>query len=75
VESVTSTKHSFKAGDILFGKIRPYFHKVGVAFTDGVASSDAIVIRVNSDELRNFVLMTVSSDQFVAETAQTMREG
>lgn len=74
-EAVTSTKHRFKTGDILFGKIRPYFHKVGIAFTDGVASSDAIVVRPNSDGLRSFVLMTVSSDKFVAEASQTMREG
>jgi type I restriction enzyme S subunit len=74
-ESVTSSKHRFKAGDILFGKIRPYFHKVGIAFTDGVASSDAIVIRPSPIELRSFVLMTVSSDKFVAEASQTMREG
>jgi type I restriction enzyme S subunit len=74
-EAVTSSKNRFKTGDILFGKIRPYFHKVGIAFTDGVASSDAIVIRPNADELRSFVLMTVSSDKFVAEASQTMREG
>jgi type I restriction enzyme S subunit len=74
-ETVTSSKHRFKTGDILFGKIRPYFHKVGIAFTDGVASSDAIVIRPNSDSLRSLVLMTVSSDKFVAEASQTMREG
>ena len=75
VEDVTSSKSRFKTGDILFGKIRPYFHKVGIAFTDGVASSDAIVIRPNDDELRSFVLLTVSSDEFVAEASQTMREG
>jgi type I restriction enzyme, S subunit len=74
-EDVTSSKHAFKAGDILFGKIRPYFHKVGIAFTDGVASSDAIVIRPNESQLRSFVLMAVSSDRFVAEASQTMREG
>ena len=74
-QTVTSTKHRFKAGDILFGKIRPYFHKVGIAFTDGVASSDAIVIRPNSKEIRSLLLMTVSSDQFIAEASQTMREG
>lgn len=74
-EAVTSTKHRYSAGDILFGKIRPYFHKVGVAFTDGVASSDAIVIRPNAPDLHSFVLLTVSSDQFVAEASQTMREG
>jgi len=74
-DTVSSTKHRFLRGDILFGKIRPYFHKVGIAFTDGVASSDAIVIRPNSEELRSLVLMTVSSDGFVAEVSQAMKEG
>ena len=75
VATVTSAKHRYKAGDILFGKIRPYFHKVGIAFTDGVSSSDSIVIRAMPEELRSFVLMTVASDPFVAETSQSMREG
>jgi len=74
-DQVTSNKHRFREGEILFGKIRPYFHKVGVAFVDGVASSDAIVIRPLDSKLRGLVLMTVSSDQFVAVAAQTMREG
>ena len=74
-DQVTSSKHRFREGEILFGKIRPYFHKVGIAFVDGVASSDAIVIRPFRDELRAYVLMTVSSDGFVAVTAQTMKEG
>jgi len=74
-EQVTSTKHRFVAGDVLFGKIRPYFHKVGLVFVDGVASSDAIVLRAVSENLRGLVLMTVSSDPFVAVASQTMREG
>jgi type I restriction enzyme S subunit len=74
-QTVSSSKCRYRKGDILFGKIRPYFHKVGVAFTDGVTSSDAIVIRSDSDSLRAFALMTVSSDKFVAEASQTMREG
>jgi type I restriction enzyme, S subunit len=74
-EQVTSSKSRFKAGEIIFGKIRPYFHKVGVAFVDGVASSDAIVVRPLDETLHAFVLMTMSSDQFVAVTAQQMKEG
>ena len=74
-ENVTSSKFRYRAGDILFGKIRPYFHKVGIAFTDGVASSDAIIIRPNDEVLHCLVLLTVSSDSFVAETSQNMREG
>ena len=75
VEQVTSSKSRFKAGEIIFGKIRPYFHKVGVAFVDGVASSDSIVIRPAADTLNGLVLMTMSSDEFVAVTAQQMKEG
>jgi type I restriction enzyme, S subunit len=74
-EEVTSTKHRFYAGEILFGKIRPYFHKVGIAFVNGVASSDAIVIRPKSEEMQGLTLMTVSSDPFIAQASQTMREG
>jgi len=74
-EQVTSSKHRFRENEILFGKIRPYFHKVGIAFVNGVASSDAIVIRPLSDFLKPLVLMTVSSDGFVAVTSQTMKEG
>jgi len=74
-EQVISSKHRFREGEILFGKIRPYFHKVGIAFVDGMASSDAIVIRALRPQFRGLVLMTVSSDSFVAVTAQTMREG
>lgn len=74
-ETVTSSKHQYKKGDIIFGKIRPYFHKVGIAFNDGVASSDAIVLRPHSDDIQSLVLMVVSSDKFVAEASQTMKEG
>jgi type I restriction enzyme S subunit len=74
-EQVTSSKHRFREGEILFGKIRPYFHKVGIAFTDGVASSDAIIIRPVNQQLLALVLMTTSSDGFVAVTAQQMKEG
>ena len=74
-QKVTSAKLAFKAGDILFGKIRPYFHKVGMTFVDGVVSSDAVVIKPLHEELRPFVLLTVSSDAFVAAASQGMKEG
>ncbi|MBN1830399.1 MAG: restriction endonuclease subunit S [Deltaproteobacteria bacterium] len=74
-EQVTSSKHRFREGEILFSKIRPYFHKVGIALTDGVASSDAIIIRPADPNLLALVLMTTSSDGFVAVTAQQMKEG
>jgi type I restriction enzyme S subunit len=75
VEDVTSTKLRYQAGDILFGKIRPYFHKVGFALTDGVASSDAIVLRPTEPAFYSFSLLTVSSDWFVTIVSKTAKEG
>ena len=71
VADVQSSKLRFLKGDILFGKIRPYFHKVAVAPVDGVASSDAIVIRPNSADVFVPALATINSDAFVAHATQT----
>lgn len=68
---VQSTKLIFKKGEILFGKIRPYFHKVGVAPLDGVCSSDTIVILPKSDRYYALVLCCVSSDDFVNYATKT----
>lgn len=70
-EDVQSTKLRFSKGDILFGKIRPYFHKVAVAPVSGVASSDAIVIRSRVSSNFSLVLSIVSSDAFVAHATQS----
>lgn len=72
---VTSAKLRYAEGDIIFGKIRPYFHKVGIALTDGVCSSDAIVMRARAERWRPLLLALVSSDAFIAATAQGMKEG
>lgn len=74
-EDVTSTKLRYLAGDILFGKIRPYFHKVGFALTDGVTSSDAIVLRPSEPLYYIFSLLTVSSQWFVNIASKTAKEG
>lgn len=72
---VSSTKHKYSESDILFGKIRSYFHKVGFTLTDGIASSDAIVIRPLNIELWPITLMSTSSDHFVNVSAKTAKEG
>lgn len=72
---VTSSKFKFLAKDILFGKIRPYFHKVGFAITDGITSSDAIVIRPIHVRSYEYLLLLLSTDEFVALASKTVREG
>lgn len=52
-------------GDILFGKLRPYFHKVGPPPVEGVCSTDIVVVRPRSRELFAFTLGHVSGDDFV----------
>jgi type I restriction enzyme S subunit len=43
-DAIESNKFEFHQGEILFGKLRPYFHKVGIAPVDGVCSTDILVI-------------------------------
>jgi len=46
---VNSNKYAFAEKDILFGKLRPYFHKVCFAPFSGICSTDILVIRpINS---------------------------
>ena len=70
-EDAGSTKYTFNRGDILFGKIRPYFHKVGPAPVAGICSTDAIVIRPFEPVHFGIVLGCVSSEEFVAHATQT----
>jgi type I restriction enzyme S subunit len=71
-QDVTSNKFSFAAGEILFGKLRPYFHKVGVAPVDGVCSTDILVITPTLEEWHGVVLCYVSSEEFVNYTTAVL---
>ena len=65
---VESNKFEFRKGEILFGKLRPYFHKVGVAPVDGVCSTDIVVVAPRTAHWFAFVLGVVSSEEFVEYT-------
>jgi len=71
VNKIGSSKLKFQKGDILFGKIRPYFHKVGVAQTDGLCSSDTFVWRTIEKEHFGLATGVVFSDNFVAHSVKT----
>ena len=68
---VTSNKSIFEKGDLLFGKLRPYFHKVGIAPLNGICSTDIVVLKPRSNDWSSFVLACISSNEFVAYTDQT----
>ena len=73
-EDISSSKYEYKENDILFGKIRPYFHKVGFAINNGYASTDSIIMQSKLG-LWGLLLMTVYSDRFVKNTSQACKEG
>jgi len=68
---VSSTKAKFEAGQILFGKLRPYFHKVGIAPVNGVCSTDIIVIDGKDIDERPLLTAIASSAEFVKFTDQS----
>ena len=70
-DKVTSNKLAFQKGEFLFGKLRPYFHKVGTAPVDGICSTDMVVVRPIENSWSSFVLLCVSTDEFVGYTDQT----
>ena len=70
-DKIQSTKYRFSKFDILFGKIRPYFHKVGFALTDGISSTDAIILRPKKFINHGLILQTVFTEHFVDTATQS----
>jgi len=58
---VDSAKSKFERGDVLFGKLRPYFHKVVASPGEGICSTDILVIRPK-DGLGGLLLAAAASD-------------
>lgn len=69
-----STKAVFSAGDILFGRLRPYFHKVVIAPLNGVCSTDILVCRPQKPEFHAFLALHLFSDSLV-EYADRLSNG
>ncbi|WP_269609278.1 restriction endonuclease subunit S [Prochlorococcus marinus] len=64
-ENLASNKNVFKKGDILFGKLRPYFKKTGCAQFDGVCSTDIVVVREKFKLCRGFICFLLASNTFI----------
>ncbi len=58
-------------GDILFGKLRPYFQKVGISPINGVVSTDILVIRPKKEVFYYFLLIYISQNKFIQYTTNT----
>ena len=72
---VDSQKQRFYAGDILFGKLRPYFRKVIVAPFDGICSTDIWVVKPRAGVDRNFLFYWMASEEFIASSTYASEGG
>ena len=63
-----STKSQVKRGQILFGKLRPYFKKVGVVPVDGVCSTDILVVVPRQAEYFSMMLCLLTQQEFIHYT-------
>jgi type I restriction enzyme S subunit len=64
-EGLGSGKSVFKEGDVLFGRLRPYFKKVGVAPIGGICSTDVLVLRPAFNESAAVLLALAASEEFI----------
>ena len=67
-------KNRFQKDEILFGKLRPYFHKVGVAPCAGICSTDILVLTPTDSDWFGFAVGHLSSDELV-EHASSIADG
>jgi type I restriction enzyme S subunit len=72
---VDSQKQRFYEGDILFGKLRPYFRKVIVAPFDGICSTDIWVVKPRAEVDRNFLFYWMASEEFIASSTYASEGG
>jgi len=65
-DGLGSAKLCFSEGDVLFGKLRPYFHKITIAPFAGVCSTDILVCNAKVNCYYSFVAMHLFSSELVA---------
>lgn len=73
-EGLESAKGAFSEGDILFGKLRPYFHKVVIAPFSGVCSTDILVCQPRTKAYFGLVAMHLFSETLI-EYADRLSNG
>ncbi len=59
-----SQKSRFQRGDVLYGKLRPYFRKVARPDFDGICSTEIWVLRPSTDVTAEYLESVVSSQPF-----------
>ena len=71
---VKSTKSAFQAGDVLYGKLRPYLNKVVCPNFDGICSTDFLVFS-ESSKLESGYLAYYLNQLWLADQAHHLSNG
>jgi len=70
--NIKSSKFKFYAGDILYGKLRPYLDKAILAEFDGICSTDLLVLTPAKDRIyTEFLIYTIHSKKFIQYAIST----
>ena len=74
IEEAAGQAFIYKAGDILFGRLRPYLNKVLLAETSGICSTEFHVMRIkpNVDVLPEYLASIIRSDLILSQTKHMM---
>ena len=67
----TSSKNYFRAGNVLFGKLRPYLNKFAFCDFEGVCSSEIWVLQNKSICTSRYLFYLVQTDTFLSASSQT----
>ncbi len=62
-----SQKSKFNAGDVLFGKLRPYLRKYAHPDFEGICSSEIWVMSCKDSISNNYLFQLVQTEKFVSE--------
>jgi type I restriction enzyme S subunit len=65
LEEMTGRRAHFRAGDIIYGYLRPYLNKVWIAEFDGICSVDQYVFNVRETADRNYIAHFLRSAEFL----------
>ena len=65
IKLAESSLVSFKPKDILFGAMRPYFHKVVIAYDKGLTRNTCFVINAKEREILSYLTMLLFSDNTI----------
>lgn len=63
--SVRSTTTAFRSGDVLYGKLRPYLDKAVIALSDGVGTTELLVLRPKTGIDPKFLVAVLHAPDFL----------